>query len=771
METIKYFFLLTAILFSCIFANAQTDTTKYHLTLEKKTVNKTGKDVTGMTINGTIPGPVLRFNEGDYAVIYVENQMDEETSIHWHGFLLPNFFDGVPYLNTPPIMPGETFKYEFRLRQTGTYWYHSHTMLQEEIGVFGAVVIDEADEPLDYNQDLALVVADWTNEKPMTILRNLKRGNEWYDIKKGTDTPLSKVIARGALGAQFNFWRQRMGGADISDVAYSGFLINGEENQEYPEFEPGERVRLRIINASASSNYWLTFGGGDPVLVSADGLNVEPVRREKTFIAIAETYDFIVTIPEYGKLEFRATVQDGSGSTSAFLGKGDILPATDVERPDKIGMMVEMAKMDMRMGAPGMKFRPGKEEPHKMRDKWGMDMDMDHDDIDDHDGMDMDDHDVLDMDENDAAHDENEHTGEMQHGGHPMNDHDDMNGMDMFAEFSYDFLRSPESTAFPDDAPVREILLNLTGNMNRYVWSMNGIPLAEADKIRVHEGEVLRVVLNNLTMMHHPMHLHGHFFRVLNKHGDHSPLHHTVNVPPMEEITIEFYGEEDGDWFFHCHILYHMMGGMSRIFTYDTPRDPRMEEFSVSKIIHESNLYYTWGTAHAASHKANLDLVSANIRNRFNLNATYNWGNYLKSDVTYERYLYDHLSVLAGVTLRSHEYTPVDDISLLAIAGIRYFTPYMFDLTFLVDHQLRPELRLHRSLMIFRRTFLFGEFEYQADFGWVNELTDRATGEPLNYLDDISWSAGLEFMIGRDFSIVGSYDNRFGFGGGLVARF
>ena len=742
----------------------QADTTTYHITLRQETVNKTGEDVAGMTINGTIPGPVLRFSEGDYAVIYVENQMDEETSIHWHGFLLPNFFDGVPYLNTPPIMPGETFKYEFRLRQTGTYWYHSHTMLQEEIGVFGAVVIDEADDPLDFDQDLVLVVADWTNEKPMTILRNLKRGNEWYDIKKGTATPLSKVIARGALGAQFNFWRQRMGGADISDIAYSGFLMNGEEKQEYPGFEPGERVRLRIINASASSNYWLTFGGGDPVLVSADGLNVEPVRREKTFIAIAETYDFIVTITENGKIEFRATVQDGSGSTSAFLGKGDVLSATDVERPDKIGMMVEMAKMDMRMGAPGMKFRPGREEPHKMRDKWGMDMD--------HDDMDMDDHDPMDMDENgDAAHDENGHTGEMQHDDHHMNDHEDMNGMDMFAEFSYDFLRSPESTAFPDDPPVREILLNLTGNMSRYVWSMNGIPLAEADKIRVHEGEVLRVVLNNLTMMHHPMHLHGHFFRVLNKHGDHSPLLHTVNVPPMEEITIEFYGDEDGDWFFHCHILYHMMGGMSRIFTYETPRDPRMEEFPVSELIHESDLYYTWGTAGASSHKVNLDVVSANIRNRFNLNATYNWGNYLKSDITYERYLYDHFSVLGGITLRSYEHTPVDDITPIAIAGIRYFTPYMFDLTFLVDNQLRPELRLHRSLMIFPRTFLFGEFEYQADFGWVNELTDRTTGEPLNYMDDITWSAGLEFMIGRNFSIVGSYDNRFGFGGGIVARF
>ena len=167
----------------------------------------------------------------------------------------------------------------------------------------------------------------------------------------------------------------------------------------------------------------------------------------------------------------------------------------------------------------------------------------------------------------------------------------------------------------------------------------------------------------------------------------------------------------------------------------------------------------------------NLELVSSNVRNQFNLHATYDWGNYLKSDITYERYLYDHLRVLGGVTLKSHGNTPIGEITPTAIAGIRYFTPYMFHLTLLTDNKLRPELRLHRSLMIFPRTFLFGEFEYQADFGWVNDLADPVTGDPVDYLDDITWSAGLEFMIGRDLSIIGSYDNRFGFGGGITARF
>ncbi len=759
MTKLKHLFILKTIFFSFIFANAQTDTTTYHITLRKETVNKTGRDVTGITINGSIPGPVLRFTEGDYAVIYVENQMDEETSIHWHGILLPNFFDGVPYLTTPPIMPGETLRYEYLLRQSGTYWYHSHTMLQEEIGVFGAFIIEPETETLEYDKDLILIISDWTNEKPMNVLRNLKRGNEWYDIKKGTDTPLNRVIARGAMGAQLKFWKQRMGGADISDVAYAGFLINGAQQQEYPDLNPGEKVRLRVINASASSNYWLTFGGETPPLVSADGLNVEPVKREKTFIAVAETYDFIVTIPENGRIEFRATVQDVSGTTSAFLGTGDVVAAPDVPAPDKIAMMQEMAAMDMRMGAHALKFRPGKEEPYKMREKWGMQMD-DQMDEDDHKDMEednhMEDHDHMDMEEDNQMEDHN---------------HMDMDGMDMFEEFSYDFLRSVENTTYPEDAPIREILLNLTGNMNRYIWSMNGVPLAETDKIKINEGEVTRIVMNNLTMMHHPMHLHGHFFRVINKHGEYSPLKHTVNVPPMEEITIEFYGDEYGDWLFHCHILYHMMGGMSRIFSYGTPRDPRLEEFPVSNLIHESNLYYSWGTADIASHKAELSLQTSNLRNQFRLDAGYGWDNYLKSDITYERYLHDHFRIFGGVNLKNEANRSLDNIHPTAIAGIRYFTPFMFHLDVRIDNELRPKIDIHRDFMIFRRTILFGDFEYQADFGWVNDLRDEITGEPVNFRDEMVWSAGLAYLLGRNLSLKVSYDNRFGFGGGLSAMF
>jgi len=368
-------FIMVLINFSAFAQNTDSlPVREYTLTISEENVILAGKEVSGMTINGSIPGPTLRFVEGEYAVIYVKNNLDVETSVHWHGLLLPNFFDGVPYLTTPPIEPGATQKYEFPLIQSGTYWYHSHTMLQEQSGVYGSFIIEPKKKTLDYDKELVVVLSDWTNQKPMNVLKNLKRGNEWYNIKKGTATPLNQVIARGAFGAQLNFWKQRMESADIADIYYPAFLTNGKEKQEYSDFNVGDKVRIRIINASASSQYWLTFGGDDPLLVAADGMDIVPVKHNKTFIAIAETYDFIVTILENKKIELRATAQDGSGFSSTYLGSGETLPAPDVARPDKIAMMQEMAKMKMRMGAPAMKFNPGNEDPYKLMNKWGMKM-------------------------------------------------------------------------------------------------------------------------------------------------------------------------------------------------------------------------------------------------------------------------------------------------------------------------------------------------------------------------------------------------------------
>jgi len=723
---------------------------EYTLNIEKQTVNFTGKEVMGMTVNGTIPGPTLEFTEGEQAVIHVTNKMDVETSIHWHGILLPNFQDGVPYLTTPPIKPGTTFTYNFPINHSGTYWYHSHTMLQEQSGVFGSIVIQPKEKTLDYDKELVLMLSDWTNEKPKDVMRTLKRGSEWYEIKKGTSTPLNQVIGRGAFGAQIDFWRQRMEGADIADIYYPAFLINGHQMVEYPDFKPGEKIRLRIINGSASTQFWMTFGGETPLLVSADGLDVEPVQRNKTFIAIAETYDFIVTIPQSGKIEFRSMAQDGSGTASAYFGTGEILQAPIVEKPDKIAMMQEMAKMKMKMGAHALKFQPKKDERFEMKEEYGMKMDhskmkkpkdsvkMDHSKMD-HSQMEM-----------DAM----------------KNESMAMEGMKMNAEYTYDYLKSPKKTSYSKDVPVTEILLNLTGNMNRYIWSMNGVPLSETDHIKIKGNEVTRITLNNLTMMHHPMHLHGHFFRVINKNGEYSPLKHTLNVPPMEEVTIEFYGDAYGDWFFHCHVLYHMMGGMARVFSYDTPRDPRMEEYPVSKIMNEANHFYTWGTADVASHMTELNVTSSNLRNQFNIMAEYGWNKNIEAEVTYERYLHDYLRVFGGVNVENETEYSLDEIETTAIAGIRYLTPYLFNLNVRIDNKLRPQIGLEREIMIFPRTIAFGMIEYQADFGLVDDFPSG-----IDYGDELTWNAGLEYFLSKNFSLMASYDNRFGAGGGVSIRF
>nr|WP_245578750.1 multicopper oxidase domain-containing protein [Algoriphagus vanfongensis] len=719
-------------------------------------VNNAEKPVPAMTVNGTIPGPTLTFQEGGYAIIYVKNEMDVETSVHWHGILLPNFFDGVPYLTTPPILPGETQKYEFPLKQSGTYWYHSHTMLQEQSGVYGSIVIEPKEKKLEYDSDLVILLSDWTNQKAMNVLRNLKRGNEWYNIKKGTATPLNQVIARGGFGAQMNFWKQRMEGADIADIYYNAFLNNGLPITEYPDLKPGEKVRVRFINGSASSQYWLTFGVKDPLLVSADGLDVEPVIHNKTFIAIAETYDFIITIPESGKIEIRATAQDGSGQTSAYLGNGKILSAPDVPRPDKIGMMMQMAKMDMKMGAPAMKFNPSEEEPDEMEEKWGMHME---------EKMNMDEMDHSEMEKLPKPKDHSQ----MEMNSNMEASMGKMPGMDMFAEYNYNYLKSPEKTSFPADEPVNEVLLNLTGNMWRYIWSMNGVPLAEADKIKIEGGKVTRITLNNLTMMHHPMHLHGHFFRVVNDQGEYSPLKHTVNIPPMQKITIEFEGTEEGDWFFHCHVLYHMMGGMARVFSYDTPRDPRLKEFPLKNLIKESDEYFTWGTANVATQMIGLNLMSSNIRNQFNFDLEYGFNQNFEAEVSYERYLYDYFRVFAGVNMENELAESLEEINTTAMVGFRFLTPYLFDLDVRLDSKLRPEFRISREIMIFPRTSIFANYEYQMDFGWIDSLAESR--ENSTYKGETTWSAGASYIFSRNFSIMGSYDNRFGAGGGLTIRF
>ena len=756
MKTFNTIFLLflTSMAFAQVGTNGQDrkeegrNIQEYNLTIEENEITLSGVTAKGMTINGGIPGPTLEFNEGDLAIINVTNKMDEETSVHWHGLILPNFYDGVPYLTTPPIKPNTTFQYRIPINQSGTYWYHSHTMLQEQKGVYGSIVIHPKEKTLDYDKDLVVVLSDWTNEKPMNVLRNLKRGNEWYQVKKGTAVPLSRVIKEGALGAQFKFWRDRMEGADIADVYYPAFLANGKKLAEYSEFKAGEKVRLRFINASASSYYWLDFGGGNPMIVASDGVDVTPKYKNRFLFAIAETYDVIVTIPE-GTLEITATAQDGSGNMSIRLGSGKLYPATVIDRPDKVAMMKQMAKMDMKMGAPALVGNKNSNTPEVLMQKYGMKMNMDMKD----------------------GQMENEMNMEMKKDVMPMNhkmmqkDTTSFNYDTRKTYFNYDFLKAKENTTYKADIPVTDLLLNLTGNMQRYVWSLNGIPLSETDKIKIKGGEVTRITLNNLTMMHHPMHLHGHYFRVINENGERSPLKHTVNVPPMQKVVIEFYNEEYGDWFFHCHVLYHMMGGMARVFSYDTPRDERMKPYPVQKLIDETDHYYSWGAARVGSNFNELLLMSSNIRNEFGLRAEFDYNQNAEIEVNYNRYLNDWVRVYAGVNTETSTPNSYDTFNTVGLVGVKYFTPYRFNVDVSMDHQLRPRIRLDRELLIFPRIFLEGEYEYRADFGWVNDIGNSS------YESETQWLVGLSYILSRNFSIQGNYNNRYGWGGGLLARF
>ncbi|HEX2862263.1 MAG TPA: multicopper oxidase domain-containing protein, partial [Lacunisphaera sp.] len=512
---------------------AFAEVVEYDLTVEHLVMSPAGKPVPVLALNGGLPGPTLRFKEGDLARVRVHNRLkDETTSVHWHGLLLPNEQDGVPGLTTPPIQPGTTHTFEFPLKHSGTYWYHSHTMLQEQIGIYGSIVVEPRDgEPQRADREHVLVFSDWTNEPPHEVMRTLKRGSEYYSYKKGLLPNLVGAAKAGALRDYFHREWTRMPPMDISDVAYDAFLVNGKPRVELPG-NPGEVIRLRMINASAASYFYIQSGGGPMKVVAADGPAVEPFEIDRLFIAIAETYDALVTVPDSGALEIRATAQDGSGYASAIIGDGPARTAPTMPRPD-----VYTGMDDMLMAAL----------------------------------------DEMEQAENDETPPSAEHGGghDSSPGAHPSG-HKAVSGHEVTAAAEmnerplspYRQLRSPVVTTLPD-LPTRTITLRLTGDMERYVWHFNGKTLHEDPVIPVRRGENIRMVLINDSMMHHPIHLHGHFFRVINGQGERSPLKHTVDVPPMGRRVVEFEANEYKDWMLHCHVLYHMMSGMTRIVSYD----------------------------------------------------------------------------------------------------------------------------------------------------------------------------------------------------------
>ncbi|ACY48264.1 copper resistance system multicopper oxidase [Rhodothermus marinus] len=565
----------------------------YDLTIAETPIRIGGRRAKATTINGTVPGPLLRFREGDEVIIRVTNRLKEDTSIHWHGVLVPFDMDGVPGVSFPGIKPGETFTYRFRLRQHGTYWYHSHSGLQEQTGIYGPLIIDPAEEPYPYDREYVIVLSDWTFENPYRVLARLRKYPGYYNFQRRTLANLFEEAREmgfwKALKDRLSWGRMRMGATDIVDItgATYTYLMNGHapEDNWTALFRPGERVRLRFINAAAGSIFDVRIPGLPMTVIQADGQYVQAVTVDEFRIGIAETYDVIVEPKEEQAYTIFAESMDRSG-----YARGTLAPREGMEGP-----------------IPPLRKRPLRTHA---------DMGMVHEGHEGHAGMPHEamaaptEHRGHQMPADTTGH--HMHGGHDHHGGHAMmagmmGGVGQPPGMPPEAQPHGDDTHGPGNAAVPmitrsrlhepgvglgEDGwrvlvytdlkslhpredfrpPTREIELHLTGNMERFLWGIDGKTYSEApEPIRLRYGERVRLVLVNDTMMEHPMHLHGMWMELENGHGRHIPRKHTILVKPAERLSVLITPDEPGPWVFHCHILYHMEMGMFRVFEVSEP--------------------------------------------------------------------------------------------------------------------------------------------------------------------------------------------------------
>ena len=628
-------FLVALLLVPVVSAFAQ-EVVRYDLYLTDTVVNFAGKEKRAIAANGQIPMPTLEFTEGDTAEIVVHNQLRESTAVHWHGIFLPNKEDGIPHLTQMPIAPGTSFTYRFPIIQTGTHWYHSHAGLQEQIGMYGSFIMHKrADDEtfrkgIDDLPAVPIILSEWTNLKPERVNRMLHAASDWFAIQKGAVQSYSEAIRSGHFKTKItNEWK-RMLAMDVSDVYYDRVLMNGRHLSELKSIDgkplqAGDEIRLRISNGGASSYFWLRYAGGKMRVVASDGNDVEPVEVDRLLIAVSETYDVVVRIPEDGKaFELMATTEDRTQSSSYFLGNGEKQQVGEMPRLkyfegmemmngmmkmngdlDDMGMEMSLQKMDMNevMYPEITGSEPKKGNKDRPDDSKNQQDHMNHGNHAEHDQP-AEHHDHK-ADQTTMNHDGDEDSGPHQH-------HTESS----IVTLNYDMLRSPGNTTLPHDAPVKELHFELTGNMNRYVWSMDNRILSETDKIPVKKGEVLRITLHNNSMMRHPMHLHGFDFRVLNQHGDHAPLKNIVDIMPMETDTIEFLANREGDWFFHCHILYHMMAGMNRVFAIDDYQNPYLPDKAKAyrKLQHHHNMPHIMAQSDFATNGIDGEAMLMNAR-------------------------------------------------------------------------------------------------------------------------------------------------------------
>ncbi|ABD27364.1 Copper-resistance protein CopA [Novosphingobium aromaticivorans DSM 12444] len=511
------------------------------------------RSASAVAVNGTIPAPLIRLREGQTVRIAVTNHLKEQSSIHWHGLLVPFQMDGVPGLSFPGIDPGETFTYQFPILHSGTFWYHSHSGMQEAVGLYGPIVIDPAlpDAAAPFDREYVLMLADWSPVDPHAQLRKLKTMGGYYNWQRQT---VGGLIAGKdqSLKDRLEWAKMRMDATDISDVtgATYSFLVNGHDTEANwtALFRPGERVKLRIINASAMTNFNFRIPGLPMTVVAADGCNVAPVETDEIQIAIAETYDVIVQPGEAAPFGIIAEAIDRSGLVRATLAPqaGMVGPVPKLRQRPILTMRdmgMDMSGMDMGAGGEIDLSKPANES--------------------------MDGH-SMSMRDFSAAPGVKKGPGVATISPMPADRLADR-GTGLENEdhrvLTYADLRSRDPNPDPRK-PTRQIDVNLTANMERYMWSIDGETISDgAAPIPFRKGERVRVNLINHTMMPHPIHLHGHFFELVTGEAGNRPRKHTVNVLPGGKASFDLTADAEGDWAFHCHMLLHMHSGMMRVVT------------------------------------------------------------------------------------------------------------------------------------------------------------------------------------------------------------
>ena len=509
---------------------------EFQLTIGETPVTLDGRPAIATGVNGTVPGPLIRMRQGSDVHLRVANALGEDSSIHWHGILLPYQMDGVPGVSFAGIPPERDFDYRFTVRQSGTYWYHSHSDLQEQTGVYGPLIIDpDGPDPVAYDREFVILLSDWTFEDPQRLFAKLKKMDAYYNYQRRTVADFFADAREQGVGptvADRRMWgNMRMAATDISDVtgATYTYLLNGHgpDDNWTGLFDRGERLRLRLINGSAMSIFNFQVPGLSMDVVQADGINVQPVTVQELQIGVAETYDVVLQPNDDRAYTLFAQSIDSSGYARGTLTPDAALTAEVPEmRPRPV-----LSARDM-----GMAHHGTEHAGHTMAAR--------------------------------QTHDHRTGPGVANINEMPSSRlNEPGTGLDDIPHRALCYADLRRLDPVPDARkPSRTIELHLTGNMERYMWSFDGVKFSEVTgPIRFTHDERVRLVLVNDTMMNHPIHLHGMFFELENGNADHNPSKHTITVKPGEKLSVTLSANEPGDWAFHCHLLYHMKAGMMRV--------------------------------------------------------------------------------------------------------------------------------------------------------------------------------------------------------------